>query len=90
MITGIRSCDKNPYGLFHAVYESWKDEEALVSFTATHEERTKMIVNGLISYLKYEYGKDTLFFLQLTLSWRRVVERGIMRPYLFTILSVMI
>ena len=46
----------------HAVNESWKGDRVAFNFTSTHEASTKMIVNGLVPYLRFEYGEDAMVF----------------------------
>ena len=62
MIMGIQSWDANPSNLFHAVNESWKGDRIVFSFTPYHEASAKMIVDGIIPYLRFKYGNDALDF----------------------------
>ena len=62
MIMEIKTGDERPSNLFHAVNTAWRGDKMIFSFIPSHANEAKMIVDGLIPYLKSKHGDDVLDF----------------------------
>lgn len=51
-----------PSNIFHAVNEPWKGDKTVFTFLPIHAESAMMIVDGLLPYLRSEYGDEVLDF----------------------------
>ena len=63
MILHIKTRGDNPVQLFHGVGASRRGELFTFAFFPSHTNDARMIINGLIPYLKLEYGSDVKDFV---------------------------
>ena len=62
MIMEIQTWGETPSNLFHAVNQAWRGDKMIFSFIPSHANEAKMIVDGLIPYLKSKHGDEVLDF----------------------------
>jgi len=62
LMMGIKSWGNQPSNLFHAVNDSWKGDKTVFSFLPTRAESATMVADGLLPYLRSEYGDEVLEF----------------------------
>ena len=62
IIMGIKTWDENKTNLFHGVDKAWRGNKIIFRFIPSHANAARMIVDGLIPYLKFAYGDEVLDF----------------------------
>ena len=62
MIMEIQTWGETPSNLFHAVNQAWRGDKMIFSFIPSHANEAKMIVDGLIPYLKSKHDDEVLDF----------------------------
>ena len=62
IIMNIKTWDERKTNLFHGVDKAWRGNKIIFRFIPSHANAARMIVDGLIPYLKFVYGDEVLDF----------------------------
>jgi len=62
IIMGIKTMDERKINLFHGVDKAWRGDKIIFRFIPSNANTARMIADGLIPYLKFQYGDEVLDF----------------------------